>query len=85
MSERQFYNRLATCAIGVLMLSMAAYAQPLENPVHIPDPNLRAVIADTLNIAHDAPTTQEDMNRLTELDVRDQGIANLTGLESAPI
>ena len=81
MKERRFYNRLAICAIGVLMLGAVAYAQP--SPVDIPDPNLRAAIADVLNIAHDAPITQEDMNRLADLDAQDQGIANLTGLEFA--
>ena len=81
MKERRFYNRLTTWAIGVLILSMFAYAQP--STVDIPDPNLRAAIADALNIAHGSPITQEDMNRLTDLDVRDQGIANLTGLEFA--
>ena len=52
--------------------------------VQIPDPNLRAAIADELKIPHDAPITQEDMKRLTDLiDVRHQGITNLTGLEFA--
>ena len=79
MKERRFYNRVTACAISVLILCVVAYAQP----VHIPDPNLRAAIAHELNIAHNNRITQEDMNRLTELDMRDQGIANLTGLEFA--
>ena len=62
-----------------IALSSAAFAKVVD----IPDPNLRAAIADALNIAHDAPITQEDMNRLTRLDMRDRGIANLRGLESA--
>ena len=79
MKERRFYNRVTMCAIGVLILCVTAYAQP----VHIPDSNLRAAIADALDIPRGSPITQEDMNRLTDLDVRHQGIANLTGLEFA--
>ena len=62
-----------------IALSSAAFAKVVD----IPDPNLRAAIADALNIAHDAPITQEDMNRLTDLDVRGQGITNLMGLAFA--
>ena len=51
--------------------------------IHIPDPNLRAAVRDALILPADASITQADMNRLTDLDVRDQGIANLTGLEFA--
>ncbi len=79
MNERRFYNRVTMCAIGVLILCVTAYAQP----VHIPDPNLRDAIAAELDIAHDAPISQEDMSRLTDLNARDQGIANLTVLEFA--
>ena len=66
-----------------LLLSIALCTPLFAQVVDIPDPTLRAAIADTLNIAHNAPITQEDMNRLTDLDVRGQGIVNLTGLEFA--
>ena len=67
-----------------LLLSIALCTPLFAQVVDIPDPNLRAAIADALNIAHDAPITQEDMNRLTDLiDVRHRGIANLAGLEFA--
>ncbi len=67
-----------------LLLYIIPCTPLLAQAVHIPDRNLRAAIADTLNIAHDAPITQEDMNRLTDLiDVRHRGIANLAGLEFA--
>ena len=62
-----------------ITLSSAAFAQV----VNIPDANLRAAIADTLNIPHNAPITQGDMNRLTDLVVNSQGIQNLAGLEFA--
>ena len=52
--------------------------------VHIPDPNLRAVIAETLGKSPNAPITAEEMKRLRELNVRqDRGIKDLTGLQFA--
>ena len=61
------------------ILCTAAHAQP----VHIPDSNLRAAIADALNIAHDAPITRQDMRRLIHLSAYDRGIIDLSGLETA--
>ena len=62
-----------------IVLCLPSFAQQVE----IPDFNLRAGIADALDIPRGSPITQEDMNRLTHLDVLDQGIVNLTGLEFA--
>ena len=66
-----------------LLLYIGLGSVALAQPVHIPDANLRAAIAHELNIAHNNRITQEGMNRLTRLDMRDRGIANLRGLESA--
>ncbi len=51
--------------------------------VDIPDANLRAVIADSLGKAHNAPITRAEMATLTRLEARDKVIENLTGLEFA--
>ena len=51
--------------------------------VHIPDPNLRAAIAESLGKNPNAPITAEEMERLKELDVSDRGIHDLTGLQFA--
>ena len=51
--------------------------------VHIPDPNLRAVIEDTLGKAPGAPITAEEMATLTRLVANNRGIQDLTGLEFA--
>ena len=51
--------------------------------VHIPDPNLRAAIADELGVPHGAPITEADMKRLTELHIHSGGVRNLIGMESA--
>ena len=62
-----------------IALCGTAYAQVVE----IPDPNLHAAIAETLNILHNAPITQDDMNRLSRLSVYNRDVQNLTGLEFA--
>ena len=51
--------------------------------VHIPDPNLRAVIAEVLGKAPRDTITVEEMEGLDRLVARDKGIENLTGLEFA--
>ena len=61
-------------------------APPERSPgtvVHIPDPNLRAAIAEALGKNPNAPITAEEMERLKELDVPDRGIHDLTGLQFA--
>ena len=53
--------------------------------IHIPDPNLRAVIREELNIA-DRPEVQLDaamLRRLRSLEGPNRGISDLTGLEHA--
>ena len=56
---------------------------PGGGPVNIPDANLRAAIAAELGKAPNAPITPDEMATLTDLDARDQGIRDLTGLEFA--
>ena len=51
--------------------------------VHIPDPNLRAAIAESLGKNPNAPITAEEMERLSRLDVPNRGIRDLTGLQFA--
>ena len=52
-------------------------------PVNIPDPNLRRVIADTLNTPQNTPIAESDMAALTTLEAVEQSITDLTGLASA--
>ena len=51
--------------------------------VHIPDPNLRAAIAETLGKSPNAPITAEEMERLGRLGAESRGIRDLTGLQFA--
>ena len=61
-------------------------SQPEQLPgavVHIPDSNLRAAIAEALGKSANAPITVEEIERLGELDARNRGIQDLTGLQFA--
>ena len=51
--------------------------------VHIPDPNLRAAIAEALGKNPNAPITVEEMETLAKLETRNGGINDLTGLQFA--
>ena len=51
--------------------------------VHIPDPNLRTVVAEALGKSLNAPITAEEMKRLGRLDAQNRGIQDLTGLQFA--
>ena len=51
--------------------------------VHIPDPNLHAVIAEALGKSPGMPITVEEMASLERIDVENKGIRDLTGLEFA--
>ena len=51
--------------------------------VHIPDPNLRAAIAEALGKGPNAPITAAEMARLGRLEGRNRGIRDLTGLQFA--
>ena len=57
--------------------------QPPGSVVHIPDTNLRAVIAETLGKSPHAPITVEEMKGLEILYAEDHGIQDLTGLQFA--
>ena len=61
-------------------------APPERSPgtvVHIPDPNLRAAIAEELGKSPNAPITAEDIEGLKRLEAKDKGIQDLTGLQLA--
>ena len=51
--------------------------------VHIPDSNLRAVIAETLGKSANAPITVEEMGELRILGFRHKNVRDLTGLQHA--
>ncbi len=59
-------------------------SQPAGGGIHIPDPNLRRVIAGVLNKPANTPITQAEMEGLTRpLRAANKSITDLTGLEFA--
>ena len=51
--------------------------------VHIPDPNLRAAIAEALDKSPNAPITAEEMQGLRRLNANNRNIKDLTGIQFA--
>ena len=51
--------------------------------VHIPDPNLRAAVAEGIRRSPDVPITASGMKRLRRIDLAGKGVRDLTGLEFA--
>ena len=74
-----FRRKIAVSLLLYIALCGAAFAQVVE----IPDPNLRRVVRETLNLPAGSPITQRAMERLTRLEASSQGIVNLTGIEYA--
>ena len=61
-------------------------SQPEQLPgtiVRIPDLNLHAAIAEALGKNSNAPITVEEMERLTRIEARNNGIQDLTGIQFA--
>ena len=70
---------LVTCLLFATLLWLPeSLAQ-----INIPDANLRAVIAETLDKPPNVPLTRADMTRLQRLNAHNRDIGDLTGLELA--
>ena len=74
-----FRQKLTLYLLLYIILCTSLFAQVVD----IPDPNLRAGIADALDIPRGTPITQADMRQLTALNARESQITILTGLEYA--
>ena len=61
----------------------AKQMEPVMIPVMIADANLRAVVADSLNMASDAVITTADLAKLKRLVAQNANISDLSGLEHA--
>ena len=69
--------------LGVLSLWLLAPAVVSAQVVEIPDPNLRAALAEALNKAPGDAITRAEMETLVELRARSREITNLRGIEFA--
>ncbi len=74
-----FRQKITFSLLLTIVLGGVAFAQVVD----IPDPNLRAAVADALGIPHGASITQADMRQLTSLNAKNRQITELTGLEYA--
>ena len=74
-----FRQKITLSLFLTIVLGDVAFAQVVD----IPDPNLRRLVREALNLPNDAPVTVRDMRQLTELKVQNTGIENLDGLEHA--
>ena len=73
------FSRFLILAVTVNLLISQASAQIAD----IPDPNLREAIREKLELPANTPITQQEMLRLTHLQVESPNLSNLTGLEHA--
>ena len=76
--------RIPICLLTILTSLPVAWAQtdaPAE--VTVPDAALRAVLEDSLGLAAGEPIPATELAELTDLEARDAGILDLTGLEHA--
>ena len=69
------------CLIYLFFVLVVASAS--AQVVEIPDPNLREVIRETLQLPEGVPITQQEMLRLRDLDASQREITDLTGVEFA--
>ena len=73
-------------SLGILIISAALcgfWQRANAQVVEIPDPNLREVIRETLQLPEGVPITQQEMLRLRDIESEDREITDLTGLEFA--
>ena len=73
------FHLLAFVVAATLFITQSVSAQVVE----IPDPNLKQVIRETLQLPEGQPITQQEMLRLRWLRVEQKDITDLTGLEYA--
>ena len=69
--------------LSLVLATLLSLPEGLAQNVTIPDANLRAVIAETLDKPPNVPLTRADMARLSRLDAHNSDISDLTGLELA--
>ena len=74
-----FGQKIALSLLLYMALGRVAFAQVVD----IPDPNLRAAIHESLQRPEHLPINRAAMLHVVEIDARDRGITDLTGLEFA--
>ena len=82
--RKLLWFQLVLLPVGMFVYYAFTYAEEAEEPHWMPDPALRQAVREKLGIPVDEPLTQTYVQlRLTNLDAREKGIVDLTGLEHA--
>ena len=76
-------RKVIVSIVAVVVLGFGVQGLGCSKAVDIPDPNLRAKVAEALGKASGAPITKAEMATLIELDAGEASLTNLTGLEFA--
>ena len=76
-------KNLPFCFTLFLLICLMIPVTVTAQPVHIPDPNLRAAIETNLGKVSGDPITAAEMATLAYFDTKEANISDLTGLESA--
>ena len=81
----RFTLHVSCCLLVFAVMTALLIPQPVSaQVVDIPDPNLRQVIREALNLPGNAPITQQEMLKLEGLNAGgNRGITDLTGLKYA--
>ena len=79
---KRFYAFAYTFSL-LILVTLTFSPNTFAQDVSIPDQNLAAAVRETLDLAPDAPITNQALQRLVFLDAYDRQITNLTGLEHA--
>ena len=74
-------NTVSVSAFGIE--NTVTFNAVAETGINIPDPNLRAAVETALDKAAGDPITPSEMAALTDLEAKERGISDLTGLEHA--
>ena len=76
-----WFQLLFISVMSMLVYNASLYAEDAEE--WMPDPNLRQVVVEVLELPADEPLPKEKMQQLTKLHAIDKGITNIQGLEFA--
>ncbi|MDE0683537.1 MAG: hypothetical protein OXI63_11525, partial [Candidatus Poribacteria bacterium] len=75
------------CFVAFVLLCVTIVTNPIFAEDWLPDPNLRMAIRETLReeigLPDHTPLTKEHLKHFTHLDVENNNISDLTGLEHA--
>ena len=76
-----WFQFLFLSVMGILVYNTSVYAEDTED--WMPNVNLRQAVREALELPADKLLTKDKISRLKDLNARDSGITDITGLEFA--